>query len=402
MPPKRPRPLADAVSSRMGRAPAVVTPSPLCEPAEPVESFPGEASDAAMALAVLRQGWIGEVPVPVTASATRVLVRVSPFPVFIPTHIFSIVGTSGPVTARVIAELGALEARGSLLLCASPLPHPNNVVAVSVSALHRFYSERVAAPACSAVIRAGISVVMHALDLRAGSRGASAPASAAAVLRPFELTGAALEAARMELLRAAVAARTAAHTSGAGAGVGPPLAAASPALLLPIPPLDALLGPLLQLGLLTQLPSSTGGGRARSGEGAAAMRAALAAPSGQQQPGADERLRTAAAFSAASAGVWALGVPEAGRLWEWAEAGRRELLQRLARRPHGELPREAGGGLSLARSRLPVSFHLRDVLGAGLVEEVASASGPLLRITAAGAALAAPSAAAGSGRGRRG
>ena len=208
----------------------------------------------------------------------------------------------------------------------------------------------------------------------------------------------------MELLRAAVAARTAFVTSGAGAGVASPRGDASPALLLPLPPLDALLGPLLQLGLLTQLPSSsTGGDRARSGEGAAAMRAALATPSEhvEQRPGAEERLRTAAAYSAASAGVWALGVPEAGRLWEWAEAGRRELLQKLARRPHGELSREAAGCLSLARSRLPTPFHLRDVLGAGLAEEVASASGLLLRITAAGAALAAPSA-AGSGRGRRG
>lgn len=80
-----------------------------------------------------------------------------------------------------------------------------------------------------------------------------------------------------------------------------------------------------------------------------------------------------------------LGVPEAGRLWAQAADGRRELLQALARRPYGDMPRAAALSLRLARSRLPPAFHVRDAVGAGLAEEVRAAEGVLLRLLPAGA-----------------
>ena len=381
MPPKRPRPLQEsvAVSLRVGLR---------CQPA-PAEldpdMTPGEVSDTAMAMAVIRKDWVGEIVRSVSKlpGSERIVEKVSPCAVFFPSLISSILGVDGPTASRSAADLELLAANGDILLCASPVPKPNDVVAVSASEFRLFCHSKAASLTCDGPLRAGLSVVLKALDMQTVGGALGRPPTCRA--RAHELSGSALDAARKSLQADALsarAARTAHGSDGAtvekGSRVGP---VASGTTMLPptlLPPLEALLGPLLQLGVLVQqsLPGSRTGG----GAGAPAMRNCL--------DGALPGMHSLGSYSPAAAAVastFALGVPSAGRLWEYVTAGRRELLQRLARQRHGDMSLASALKLRLARTPLPPLFHIRDAVGAGLAAEVQTADGKFLRILPAGA-----------------
>ncbi|KFM25657.1 Serine/threonine-protein kinase 19 [Auxenochlorella protothecoides] len=75
------------------------------------------------------------------------------------------------------------------------------------------------------------------------------------------------------------------------------------------------------------------------------------------------------------------GLPDAGRCLRSVLEGRLELLTMLQRRWHGEtLEAELLRKGRLRRSTLGVLWHLRDVLGAGLVVRRETAVGPMLRL----------------------
>ncbi|KAL6771107.1 hypothetical protein ACKKBF_B33940 [Auxenochlorella protothecoides x Auxenochlorella symbiontica] len=75
------------------------------------------------------------------------------------------------------------------------------------------------------------------------------------------------------------------------------------------------------------------------------------------------------------------GLPDAGRYLRSVLEGRLELLTMLQRRWHGEaLEAELLRKGRLRRSTLGVLWHLRDVLGAGLVVRRETAVGPMLRL----------------------
>ena len=80
------------------------------------------------------------------------------------------------------------------------------------------------------------------------------------------------------------------------------------------------------------------------------------------------------------------GVPSSGRLWQYVEAGRSELQQRIRRRAHAEMPRKDAEELRLVSTPLPTIFHIRDAIGASILDVAAagaagtSAGSTLLRL----------------------
>lgn len=59
--------------------------------------------------------------------------------------------------------------------------------------------------------------------------------------------------------------------------------------------------------------------------------------------------------------------------------GRAEVLGLVSRRKYGELFERDLAGRKLQRSKLDVRFHVRDLVGHGDLERVATTAGPLLR-----------------------
>ncbi len=78
------------------------------------------------------------------------------------------------------------------------------------------------------------------------------------------------------------------------------------------------------------------------------------------------------------------GVPESGPLVAYLRDGRAELVARLGRRAYRECPREELRKASLARSALPIDFHIRDAIGNGLVTTRRTAAGEFVRLVGGG------------------
>jgi hypothetical protein len=78
------------------------------------------------------------------------------------------------------------------------------------------------------------------------------------------------------------------------------------------------------------------------------------------------------------------GVPESGPLVAYLRDGRAELVARLGRRAYRECPREELRKASLARSALPIDFHIRDAIGNGLVTTTRTAAGEFVRLVGGG------------------
>jgi hypothetical protein len=96
--------------------------------------------------------------------------------------------------------------------------------------------------------------------------------------------------------------------------------------------------------------------------------------------------RTDVRGAASSVKGYFFGVPECGRLVRWLRDGRADLLTRLRKSKHEEMPWSTLIKAKLPRSPLPPAFHAADIIGLGLAREVNTASGPFLRLaTSAGA-----------------
>ena len=75
-----------------------------------------------------------------------------------------------------------------------------------------------------------------------------------------------------------------------------------------------------------------------------------------------------------------LGVPEAGRLWQYLIAGRAELLAKLRQRRYNEMLRADAEKLKLTKSPLDPKLILREMIGSGLLSVVRSPSGEFVKV----------------------
>jgi len=78
-------------------------------------------------------------------------------------------------------------------------------------------------------------------------------------------------------------------------------------------------------------------------------------------------------------GFW-IGMPGLGALRKARAAGNRELKTLLARRPYREMLLSDVEQLHLRKSPFGVTFHLRDMLGAGTLEVIRTTAAPLVRL----------------------
>ncbi|XP_053577927.1 serine/threonine-protein kinase 19 [Bombina bombina] len=82
------------------------------------------------------------------------------------------------------------------------------------------------------------------------------------------------------------------------------------------------------------------------------------------------------------AGSWWLAVPGAGRFFTHFIKGRKALLSQFRRAPYKEiLLTELSMRKSPPSVRLGMEYHIHDIIGAGLVDCVPTASGTLLRLS---------------------
>lgn len=103
------------------------------------------------------------------------------------------------------------------------------------------------------------------------------------------------------------------------------------------------------------------------------------APSLDHRAATDELVRAGALTPRDEATFW-FAVPGVARFVKQLEQGRREIVQRVWRRMHHEMPREAAESLSLRFCKLlSPRFLVRDALGTGALELVATSSGAFLR-----------------------
>ncbi len=77
-------------------------------------------------------------------------------------------------------------------------------------------------------------------------------------------------------------------------------------------------------------------------------------------------------------------MPGAGPAVRGVGAGRKEILDALSRRKHPEMLAAHLAKRKLRGSPLGVPWHLRDLLGAGVVIQIDTTVGPLIRVAKRG------------------
>jgi Serine-threonine protein kinase 19 len=77
---------------------------------------------------------------------------------------------------------------------------------------------------------------------------------------------------------------------------------------------------------------------------------------------------------------YSFGAPYAGLLYQYWNGGTTELVARIKRTQYSEMPLSKVLKMNLGKSQMTTLFHLRDAIGAGLLEQVETASGSFIRL----------------------
>mmetsp|Transcript_8576 Transcript_8576/g.15520 ORF Transcript_8576/g.15520 Transcript_8576/m.15520 type:complete len:375 (-) Transcript_8576:1191-2315(-) len=73
-------------------------------------------------------------------------------------------------------------------------------------------------------------------------------------------------------------------------------------------------------------------------------------------------------------------VPQSGRVFEWIREGRNQLLKSIQKQKFSQILLSVRLSHRLSKSKLPVLFHIREIVGNGQVRVIQTAQGPLLRL----------------------
>jgi len=79
-------------------------------------------------------------------------------------------------------------------------------------------------------------------------------------------------------------------------------------------------------------------------------------------------------------GGYRFTAPWGGTLMQWCAAGRAEMLSLVRRKRFKQLPKAELEGYKMRRSKLGTLFHMRDLIGKGLLRSVHSPGGEILRL----------------------
>ena len=343
------------LASSLAGASAARRPAPRSQPLEPDEFDDVDLPcDAAVAIEALARSFVQLVPVKQAPSlkdevdeAYANFERIAPFPVVLLSQIRAMV--AGSNATRLDTELAAMAQRGEIRVLRVPL-EPTDAAVIRDADLRDYLRDKRGSMEEGSSIAAGTDLFGYLLGTNASRHVTISHTQLEEGVRAWRAAGCPTVLPPPP--------PPPSQTQSPAASSGSDTAAAAAAALLRegsrrnsarTVPLESMLKPLLQLGLLTRRNDALTAS-SRGGSGSAAAEA------------------------------YFFGVPEASPLFAAVAAGRLELVARLRTRAYRQMPRSTAEALLLTKTPLAAGFVVRDAIGSGIVQLFSTVGGQFLRL----------------------